>query len=53
MTSEKKPTGWSAIRRRLNARSKPVLLALAKDLYDASSNTRDFLHARVQDEAGE
>ena len=53
MTSEKKPTGWSAIRRRLNARSKPALLALLKDLYDASSSNRDFLHARVQAEAGD
>lgn len=52
MTSEKKPTGWSAIRRRLNAQSKPALLALVKDLYDASSSNRDFLHARVQAEAG-
>jgi hypothetical protein len=34
MTSEKKPTGWSAIRRRLNAQSKMALLALVKDLYD-------------------
>jgi len=53
MTSEKKPTGWSSIRRRLNAWSKPALLALVKDLYDASSSNRDFLHACVQDEAGE
>lgn len=35
MTSEKKPAGWSAIRRRLNAQSKMALLALVKDLYDA------------------
>ena len=53
MTSEKKSTGWSVIRRRLNAQSKPVLLALVKDLYDASSSNRDFLHARVQAEAGD
>ena len=46
MTSEKKPTGWSAIRLRLNAQSKPALLALVKDLYAASSSNRDFLHAR-------
>ena len=52
MTHEKKPTGWSAIRRRLNARSKPALPALDKDLYDASSGNCDFLHARVQAEAG-
>jgi hypothetical protein len=53
MTSEKKPTGWSAIRRYLNAQSKPALLTLVKDLYDASSGNRDFLHARVQAEAGD
>lgn len=53
MTSEKKPTGWSAIRRRLNVQSKPALLSLVKDLYDASSGNRNFLHARVETEAGE
>ena len=53
MTSEKKPTGWSAIRRCLNEQSKTSLLALIKDLYNASPSNRDFLHARVQDEAGD
>lgn len=53
MTSEKKPTGWSAIRRYLNAQSKPALLALVKDLYDSSSSNRNFLHTRVQVEAGD
>jgi hypothetical protein len=53
MTSERKPTGWSAIHRRLNAQSKPSLLALVKDLYDASSSNRDFLRARAQTEAGD
>lgn len=53
MTSEKKPTGWSAIRRYLNEQPKPALLALVKDLYDASSGNRNFLHARVQAEAGD
>jgi hypothetical protein len=53
MTSEKKPNGWSAIRRHLSAQSKAALLALVKDLYDASSSNRDFLHARVQVEAGD
>lgn len=28
-------------------------MALVKDLYDASPGTRDFLHARVRDEAGD
>lgn len=53
MTSEKKPSGWPSIRRRLNAQSKPTLLALVKDLYGASSSNHDFLHARVQAEAGD
>ncbi len=53
MTCERKPTGWSAIRRYLNAKPKPALLALVKDLYDASSSNRDFLHARAQVEAGD
>lgn len=53
MTSTKQPTGWSAIRRHLDVQSKTALLALVKDLYDASSTNRDFLHARVQVEAGD
>lgn len=53
MTRKKKPAGWSAIRRHLNEQSKTSLLALVKDLYDASPGTRDFLHARVRDEAGD
>jgi hypothetical protein len=53
MPSEKKFTGWSAIRRHLSAQSKATLLALVKDLFDASSSNRTFLHARVQVEAGD
>ncbi|MDF0675662.1 MAG: hypothetical protein P0120_15180 [Nitrospira sp.] len=53
MPSEKTPAGWSAIRRHLSAQSKAALLALVKDLYDASSSNRNFLHARVQVEAGD
>lgn len=53
MTCDKKPTGWSAIRQHLNAQSKAALLALVKDLYNASSSNRNFLHARVQIEAGD
>jgi hypothetical protein len=52
MTNEKKPTSWSAIRKQLSAQSKEALLALVKDLYDASSSNRNFLQARVQVEAG-
>jgi len=53
MTSEKKPAGWPAIRRYLDTQSKSELVALVKDLYDASSGNRDFLHARVQAEVGD
>lgn len=53
MTSEKKSSCWSAIRRHLDAQSKTSLLALVKDLYNASPSTSDFLHVRVQDEAGD
>lgn len=53
MTSEKTPTGWSAIRWHLSTQSRVALLALVKDLYDASSSNRNFLHARVQVEAGD
>ena len=52
MTREKKFSSWSAIRRHLRTQSKEALLALVKDLYDASSSNRNFLHARVQGEAG-
>ncbi len=44
--SEKKPIGWLPIRRQLNGWSKPALIGLVKDLYDASSGNRDFLQAR-------
>jgi hypothetical protein len=52
MKSEKTPIGWSAIRRHLSTESREALLALVKDLYDASSSNRNFLQARVQVEAG-
>ena len=52
--SEKKTTGWQNMRRQLDNRSKPVLIALVKDLHDASPDNRDFLLARfqVEDDAG-
>ena len=46
--SEKKTTGWQNMRRQLDNRSKPVLIALVKDLHDASPDNRDFLLARFQ-----
>ncbi|MGD0253512.1 MAG: hypothetical protein ABSC01_12550 [Verrucomicrobiota bacterium] len=48
--SEKKTTGWQNIRRQLNDWSKPTLIALVKDLHDASPDNRDFLLARFQAE---
>jgi hypothetical protein len=48
--SETKPIGWQNIRRQLDEWSKPALIALVKDIYDASSDNRDFLQARFQTE---
>ena len=48
--SEKKSTGWQNIRRQLDDWSKPALVALVKDLHDASPDNRDFLLARFQAE---
>jgi hypothetical protein len=48
--SEKKPAGWQKVRRQLDDWAKPALIALVKDLYDASPDNRDFLQARFQAE---
>jgi len=48
--SEKKSTGWQNVRRQLNDWTKPALIALVKDLHDASPDNRDFLQARFQAE---
>lgn len=48
--TEKKPTGWQMVRQQLNGWSKPALITLVKDLYAASPDNRDFLHARFQAE---
>ena len=48
--SEKKSAGWPNVRRQLDEWSKPALLVLLKDLYDASPDNRDFLQARLQAE---
>lgn len=50
--SEKKTTGWQKIRQQLDDWSKPALIALVKDLHDASPDNRDFLLARFQAEEG-
>ena len=48
--NEKKSTGWLTVRQRFNDWSKPALIALVKDLYEASPDNRDFLQARFQAE---
>ena len=48
--NEKKSTGWLTVRQRLSEWSKPALIALIKDLYDASPDNRDFLQARFHAE---
>jgi len=50
---EKKPVGWQKIRGKLREWDKPALIALIKDLYDASPHNRDFLQARFQAEENE
>jgi hypothetical protein len=47
----KKPGGWSAVRQQLTTWEKPALIALVKDLYEAATENRDFIHACSQ--AGE
>ena len=44
--SPKRAGGWSAIRQQLAACPPAKLLALVKDLHDASPENRDFLRAR-------
>jgi hypothetical protein len=46
MPSEKNPSGWTNVHRHLDELSKPSLVSLLKDLYEASSINRDFLQAR-------
>lgn len=43
-------TGWSAIRQRIADWPKPALIALVKDLHDASPENRDFQRARFEAE---
>lgn len=43
-----KPGSWSAQRRHLATLDKPALLALVKDLYEASASNRDLIQARCQ-----
>jgi hypothetical protein len=51
----KKPGAWSTARQHLAQWEKPALLALVKDLYDASAENRDFIRARCNagDSGGE
>jgi len=47
---KQKSPGWPSIRQQLKGWSHPNLVALVKDLYEASVGNRDFLHARVEAE---
>jgi hypothetical protein len=46
--TENKSIGWQSVRQQLSDWSKPALIALVKDLYEASPDNRDFLEARFQ-----
>ena len=46
----KRASGWSAVRRHIADWPKPALIALVKDLHDASPENRDFLRARFDAE---
>jgi len=46
----KKSAGWGDIRRRLDGLSQPALIAVVRELYDASPDNRDYLLARFQSE---
>ena len=48
--SNKKTAGWPIVRQHISSWSKPALIALVKDLYDATPDNRDFLLARFQAE---
>ena len=50
MTAAKKLKGWPRIRQQIKDWPRPALLALIKDLHDASVANRDFLGARFQAE---
>lgn len=43
--STKKSSGWSAVRQRINW-GPSLLIALIKDLYDASASNKGFINAR-------
>jgi hypothetical protein len=49
----KMPVGWSSARQHLATLDKPELLALIKDLYDATIGNRNFIQARYHGEDGE
>lgn len=48
----RKSGGWSAVRPRLLTWEKAALLALVKELYDATAGNRDFIEACCQPEDG-
>lgn len=46
---KKKSGGWSTVRPHLATWDKPALVALVKDLYEGSADSRDFIQAHCQD----
>jgi hypothetical protein len=48
----KKGGSWTNVRQNFKDWSKPALLGLVKDLYDASPDNRNFIHARFEAEDG-
>src|SRR5438445_12659057 len=52
-TARRKSMGWSQVRAQLKDWTKPALIALIKDLYEASTANRDFLNDRSQADENE
>jgi hypothetical protein len=50
LQTPKRATGWSAVCRQIADWPKPALIALVKDLHNASPENRDFLRARFDAE---
>jgi hypothetical protein len=44
----RKSGSWTVLRQHLTTLDKPALLALVKDLYEASADNHDFIQARCQ-----
>ena len=51
-TAATKKANWHAMRGKVKDWSRPALISLLKDLYDASPDNRNFIHARFEAEDG-